>query len=198
MSGRLRATLALVLLAAAPAAAARPREQPAPRIEVLEARRDGERFVVSYRLLDLLPPEVMERIHSGIRLRFRHRIEIVEPRPGLFAGDRTHGRATLETSVSYDSLTQRYELAREIALRDRARGPAAEPLEERTLVDSEQEMRSWLTEVRELAISDPHEAETVDPTLRVRIEVVLGRRWILLVIPSSETISVEQELGAGG
>lgn len=195
MSARAVQAALLVALFAAPGLSTVSREPPQPSIEVLEARRDGETVVISYRVDALLPAEVLERIHSGIPLRFRHRIELLEKRPGLFSGDRVHARATVEARVAYDSLTQRYELSRSIAVSTRAGESTAEPAEQSQVVDSEQEMRRFLSEVRELGLFDPPVAGEGTPRLTVRIEVVLGRRWILLVIPSTETVAAELELG---
>ena len=196
----LQAALLAAAVAAAPGAAVRSRDAIQPSIEVLEARRAGQSVVVSYRIADLLPVEVLERIHSGIPLRFRHRVELLEKRPGLFVGDRVHARATLEARVAYDSLTQRYELTRSIAVRPTAGAsspsPSPEPLEQRQVVESEQEMRRFLSEVRELGLFDPLADDAHATRLTLRIEVVLGRRWILLVIPSTETVTAELELGS--
>jgi hypothetical protein len=194
----LQAALMVAVVAAAPGVAIRSREAAQPSIEVLEARRTGQSVVVSYRIADLLPADVLERIHSGIPLRFRHRVELLEKRPGLFAGDRVHARATLEARVAYDSLTQRYELTRSIAMRPPTGGSSGEPepVEQRQVVDSEQEMQRFLSEVRELGLFDALAAPEGSARLTLRIEVVLGRRWILLVIPTTETVTTELELGS--
>ena len=195
MSSRaIQAALLVAAVAAAPGAV-RSREAAQPSIEVLEARRSGQTFVISYRIEDLLPLEVLERIHSGIPLRFRHRVELLEKRPGLFVGDRVHARATLEARVAYDSLTQRYELSRSIEVRTPSSASQPEPVEQRQFVDSEQEMRRFLSEVRELGLVDPLAGAPGAARLTLHIEVVLGRRWILLVIPTSETVTAELELG---
>lgn len=196
MSSRaIQAALLVAAVAAAPVAV-RSREAAQPSIEVLEARRAGQTFVISYRIEDLLPLEVLERIHSGIPLRFRHRVELLEKRPGLFVGDRVHARATLEARVAYDSLTQRYELSRSIEVRTPSGGSSPpEPVEQRQVVDSEQEMRRFLSEVRELGLVDALAGAPGAARLTLHIEVVLGRRWILLVIPASETVTAELELG---
>lgn len=196
-----RAILSLLLIAlggASAASVARERAQPAPRIEQLEARRHGDGIAVSYTLADLLPDEAIERVHSGITLRFRHKIEIAERRPGLFVGDRSYAKASLEVSATYDSLTQRYELVRTVRPRGRGTDESADALEQRAVVESEREMRAWLTEVRDVELSGPAQPIEEAPGLTVRVEVVLGRRWFLLVIPTSATISAERELPAGG
>jgi len=187
----------LLVLTAATVASARQRDQPQPRIEGLKARHEQETFVVSYRLVNLLPEEVLDRIHSGIQQRFRHRIEIVEKRAGLFVADRVYARAILELGVTYDSLTQRYELARSIEIRGLPRAATPEPITERAEVDSEQAMRSWLGEVRDISIAQSQPVPE-DARLTLRVEVVLGRRWLLLVIPTSETITAERALGTDG
>jgi hypothetical protein len=58
-------------------------------------------------------------------------------------------------------------------------------------------MRRWLTEVQDLSIDPPRPVPS-DPPPTVRIEVVLGRRWVLLVIPTTETVTAEHELGLDG
>jgi len=188
----------LVGLTTATALSARGRDTARPAVVELEARREPNAVHVSYRLQGCLPDEVMERIQSGIPLRFRHRIEVVEKRPGLFVGDRVFARSTIEARVHYDSLTQRYELSRQREIRGRD-GTENDPSpEERAVTDDVDEMRGWLTMIDESARLDPTRELAEDTDLWVRVEVSLGRRWFLLIVPTTQTVSAELLLVGGG
>jgi hypothetical protein len=160
-----------------------------PSIEALEVGRDAGRVRVSYRLEECLSEEAHERIASGIPLRFKHKIEIVERRPGLFSRDRVFSRTIVETGVQYDSLTERYELTRAIELKSRRDQPEVEPIEETEQTTSEEEMLRWLTEVRGAPLLLPDRGETVE--YHVRVEVSIGRKWFLLIIPTTHTVQLE-------
>ncbi|HXV77781.1 MAG TPA: DUF4390 domain-containing protein [Candidatus Polarisedimenticolaceae bacterium] len=166
-----------------------------PAITDLAAVRDGNRVRVSYRLVDCLEPETLERIASGIPIRFKHKVELVERRPGLFQGDRVHSRTLLETAVQYDSLTERYQLSRLTEPKTRRVQADAEPVVERLSSDSMEEMRAWLTVVDDAPLLAPDDAADVDYHLRV--EVAIGRKWFLLVFPSSHTIHSESPTAFG-
>jgi hypothetical protein len=184
-----------LLVFAAPATMlAASRERP-PEVADIAVERDGDRIRVFYRLVDCLQPETIERIESGIPIRYKHRIEIVEKRPGLFARDRVFSRTLLDTSVQYDSLTERYELTRRTQLKRRQQQPELDPIEERTLSASAEEMRAWLTVVDGVPLFIPQGHEDVE--YHVRIEVAIGRRWVLLIIPSSHTIDHESSVEFG-
>jgi hypothetical protein len=188
--------LTLAVAVALPALA-KQREDAKPAIEELSARWAGNRAYVSYQLSGSLPAETLDKIHSGIPVGFRHRIEIVSKRRGLFAPDKLVARVIVDKQVEYDSLTQRYTLKRTVEIKSQQKSSAPEPREERQVIDSEGEMRSWVATQDEIPLFDPARPFPEEADLRVRVEVALGRRWFLLIFPSTQTVSAEIVLGAG-
>jgi hypothetical protein len=159
-----------------------------PAIDGLLARWDGPRIRVSYRVLGGLTADGLERIHSGIPVRFRHRIELRAGR-GLLLPARELGRTVVETLVEYDSLTQQYRLRRESRLH---RG-SAEPIVDETVTDSRAVMEEWMSQLADVPL-EPVVQRSWDEA-RVRVDVTLDRRWVLLVFPStvdaSDAVDIE-------
>lgn len=191
----LGALLTLAVVVALPALA-KQREDGKPAIEELSARWAGNRAYVSYQLSGSLPEETLDKIHSGIPVGFRHRIEIVSKRRGLFAPDKLVARVIVDKQVEYDSLTQRYTLERTVEIKSQEKRSAPEPREERQVIDSEEEMKSWVATQDEIPLFDPARPFPEEADLRVRVEVALGRRWFLLIFPTTQTVSAEIVLEA--
>jgi hypothetical protein len=185
------AYLLLLAMIAAPGLGARQKVEPKPEIADLTVRTEGEDFWASYRLEGCLPEEVMERIQSGIPIRFRHKIEAVEKRPGLFAADRVFARTLIETRVEYDSLTQRYQLNRTLEVRSRQKRSAPPPASDQMVTGSIDEMQEWMTRVSDVPLGDPSRPFPPDVDLHVRVEVSLGRHWFLLIFPTTESVTSE-------
>lgn len=190
-------SLLLLALVAAPDVGARQRVEPEPEIADLTFRADGEEVWTSYRLEGCLPEEVMERIHSGIPIRFRHKVEMVEKRPGLFAADRVFARTLIDTRVQYDSLTQRYQLNRTLEVRSRQKRAEPPPTSDQMVTGSIDEMQAWMTLATDVPLSDPSRPFPQDVDLHVRVEVSLGRHWFLLIIPTTESITAELPMETG-
>ena len=73
------ALLALLLLAGPARAAGR--DLADARIAGLEGRVRGDELLVSFRLENAFPEELVERLHSGIAVKFRHKVDMVLRRP---------------------------------------------------------------------------------------------------------------------
>jgi len=183
--------LVLLALAAAPAQDARESAKGKPRLELSEARRDGGRVAVSFRLANVLDEEALEQMRSGVPVVYRHRLEVLGRRR-VFWPSKEHASMRIVTSAVYDSLTQRYELLRTIEpgkRRDRGRPP----LEERTQTESIEKVRAWMTEFDQLpALELPGTAR--DVPLRVRVHSTLGRHYVLFLIPTRIDVSAERRL----
>ena len=151
-----------------------------PRVDSLSARWDGAEARVSYRVTGGLTDAVLERIHSGIPVRFRHRIELRSRRSVPIWPSHELGRTTVETRVEYDSLTQQYRLRRDTRVRGTDR---SEPIVSESVTDSRAEMETWMTQIADVRVA-PSEGRA-SGTLRVRVDVTLDRRWVLLVFPST-------------
>jgi hypothetical protein len=164
-----------------------------PTVEGLTALRSGDRAVVSYRVANGLSEEALERIDSGISVIFRHRIEIVSKRAFPLIPDKVRARVVVETTAEYDALTKRYALLRRIEVRSRQKKLSPPPDEQTQTTLSQDEMRAWMTELREVEVFDP--ARRLEgERLRVRVESEVGRRYLLLIFPASLTASAEQAL----
>jgi hypothetical protein len=192
VSTRSRLALLLTLLAMPSLAAAAEAQAVRARPGPLELRRDGGRLLVSFRVLDGISAEDMERIHSGIAVTFRHRVEVLSHRTLPLLPDKVQARVLLESTASYDSLTKRYALHRR--LESRQKGGAAEVLEQRQSTSAEQEMRAWMTELADLPVMELGRVE--EQRLRVRVESIIDRRYLLFLIPWNVKVSAETPLGS--
>jgi Domain of unknown function (DUF4390) len=173
-SGRIGIAAAIGMLAWSVASA------DGPQIESLAARWDGTAALVTYRVTGGLTDDARERIQSGIPVRFRHRIELRSRRAMPIWPSRELGQTTVETQVDYDSLTQQYRLRRDIRVRGAER---PEPITEEAVTDSAEEMEAWMTQLVDVRV--PPSSGNASGTLRVRVDVTLDRRWVLLVFPST-------------
>ena len=183
----------LGLVLTAPQVAPEPAGKPKPRIEGLSARLEDQRVLISYRVSAGLSAEMEERIQSGIPVTLKHKLEVVAKRgfPLMWAKDLA--RTLVETSVQYDSLTQRYVLVRTVEhkLRSKKDGPLNE--EQRRVTDSVSEMRQWMTELEDIPVFNPGR-QLIGDRLRVRVEVSLGRRYVMFIFPATQSVSDEVPL----
>lgn len=165
-----------------------------PGVEALAVSPEGGRAWVSYEVARVMDAEVEERIHSGLPVTFRHKIQVLSKRGVPLMPSKVIAQTTIETRVEYDSLTRRYDLLRRIEhkIRQKKQGPLTE--EQRRLTDSLDEMRSWMTRFDRIPVFDPAR-ELQGRSLRVRVEVNLGRRYILFVFPGTRSVSAETPLG---
>lgn len=177
-------------LAAAPSA----EEALKPGIEGLTARIESDQARVSYELEGVMDAEVEERIQSGIPVTFRHKVQVLSKRGVPLMPSKVIAQTLIETRVEYDSLTRRYDLLRSIEhkVRQKRQGPLTD--EQRRLTDSVEEMRDWMSRFDEIPVFDPAR-ELRGRALRVRVEVNLGRRYILFVFPATRSVSAEIPLG---
>ena len=179
---------------ATPAGAEPDRPAPTkPGVEALAVRSEGGRAWISYEVARVMDDEVEERIHSGIPVTFRHKVQVLSKRGVPLMPSKVIAQTTIETRVEYDSLTRRYDLLRRIEhrIRQKKQGPLTE--EQRRLTDSLDEMRSWMTRFDDVPVFDPAR-ELQGRSLRVRVEVNLGRRYILFVFPGTRSVSAETPL----
>ena len=102
----------LCLLLALGAAHAAETGLAAAEITDLDARVQDDELLVSFRLKDAFPDELNERLHAGIAVSFRHRVDMILRRPFFLVPNKLLGRTVVETTVEYDSLTRQYRLYR--------------------------------------------------------------------------------------
>jgi len=176
------------------AAAAGPTEAGLSEAEVrdLTVTRAAEGYRVTYLLDGAFPEEVLERLHSGITVSFRHKLRLVGKRPFPLWPPKELGRTIVVTTANYDSLTRQYQLTRTVETDARGiKGKILTDPENRATSDLE-EVEAWMTDVRDVLmlvpVRDPESAR------RVEVNSVLGRRWILGMFPAQYTASADQEL----
>jgi hypothetical protein len=165
-----------------------------PSIGELTARLETGQAIVSFRVVNGLSDEAMERIDSGIRVELRHRLEIVTKRAIPLMPSKVLARTVIRTRAEYDALTRRYVLARAVESRGPHKKQAPPPSEEQRFTTSAVEMRAWMTQIDEIPVYDPVEPFPEDEQLKVRVESSLGRRYVLLIFPSTVTATAELQL----
>jgi hypothetical protein len=181
-------TLALLLAGVAQGAG----KSEKPVIDGLTAQLEQDRVLVSFRVANGLSDEALEKIHSGIPVTFRHRVELLSRR-SFPLPSKVLSRAVIETRAEYDSLTQRYSLFRTFIFRGRQKNPDAEPERESLVTQATEDVRAWMTEFADLSLAAP---VTPKGRLKVQVESALGRRYILLIFPGRLSASAEYRLGS--
>jgi len=182
--------LVWALAAATPALPADARTRKAHIVD-LQVERSRDQLQVSYRLENGFSEELTEKIEAGIPVSFRHRVEVTT-RHWLPLWPRgTVAVATAETTVTYDSLTHRYELSWVIEMTSRGKGKGRPQTRQASTV-LESEARAWMSDV---SMFPPLDLSTlpIDMNARVRVESALGRKWIVLV-PTRRVVSKDYKL----
>lgn len=177
----------MLLVLGVPAAAKEPVSKPA--IQGLQVTSVADGYLVSYRLDNALSEEELTRVHDGVPLTFRHKIELLGGRLGPLLPRKTLGRTLVDTTVRYDTLTRRYEVQRELRGKVWPRTSTKPELSERRLVTTMAEVERWMTELIDVPLP-PTEARPA-AGLRVRVKSELGHRFVLLVFPSKTTVADE-------
>ena len=157
-------------------------------ISELAVQREAEVARVALRIQNGLSSTALERIDSGIPVAFRYRIDL-QDRRSWWLPTKVLARTTVEARVTYDTLTGRYSLTREVVYlgRERKRRPSVEQRQE---TDSVDDVRSWLTELTDVELFLPPRLPRAE-RLRVRVETTIGRRYVMWIFPASLTISAE-------
>lgn len=147
---------------------------------------------VSFTVEGAFTREIRERIDSGLPVTFRYDVEVNRRRALWF--DKTLVRKTVTTTVTYDTLSRQYTLARSVN----------DEVAETSVAVTEAEMMRWMTQLERIRLADPSllENEPVD-LLYVRVKSLLQRRFILFFIPSStgtgwERVGLSLSAEAGG
>ena len=94
--------------------------------------------------------------------------------------------------MTYDALTGQYSLTRQLEFRRKKGGLPPEQSSRST--PSEDEMRRWMTEFTDVPIFDPDPGAReplIGVKLRVRADSNLGRRFVLLVFPTTRGDNAE-------
>ena len=182
-------TVAAGLWPAAGDDAAKKKGKNDPQIEIQRAVLEDGRAGVDFRVTGVFTEETLEWIHSGIPVKFRHRIELLGPRRFLLSRRNVLARSVIETRVAYDALTARYELSRVSTLKKPQRKNSPPPYVEATVTDDTEEMRRWMVEGQNVVLYDP-KRELNGDDLRISIESSLGRDYVLWIFPARKTVNM--------
>jgi hypothetical protein len=186
---------ALLLLAVSsiPALAARPDK---PRIDAVETHRNGAQVEVAFRLAGTIPDETLERLRAGIPVRHHHRVELVARRSVPLWTAKLLSRIRIDTEAVYDSLTQRFKLTRKVRTGPNPKKKWLVVEESEHSTGSVDELVAWMTGFDALPPL-PIPEWSSGSRLRVRIESTLGRRFVLYLFPTRQTLTAERKLEDG-
>jgi hypothetical protein len=181
---------ALVLLALAavlprPAAAAGDAGSAGPRLRLMAVRDQGDAVLVSFRLENAFDERILDKLDSGLEIAFKHQVAVRRRRPWWF--ERNVVQKKILTSVVRDNLTGQY------AMRRLVNGGMVET----ATTSDPAEMRSFLTEVRDILIPLP-EGLPRDGRTEVRVRSVLETRFFLFFPYPYDTDWVSRPLPGPG
>ena len=129
-------------------------------VTVTTATRDGQ-VLVSLEIPGAFTQEVRSTIESGLQTTFEYVVRL--RREEAFWPDRTVGEATLQATVRYDGLVDRYNMARMIDGR----------VEETAVADDEDDVRAMLTRFDRVPLFS---TERLEPNVEYRVQVQVERR----------------------
>ncbi len=77
-----------------------------PEVSQLSYRTEDSRILVSFITINAFPPEIEQRLQSGLEVEFRHFVEIMSPR--WYWWNAKPLRRQIQTKIKYDNLTKQY------------------------------------------------------------------------------------------
>jgi hypothetical protein len=166
-----------------------------PKVIGLRVEGVGEDLRVSYSVENAFSEDILERIHSGMRVAFRHRIELYAKRVLPLWFPKTLSWTVVETAVEFDGLTKQYHLSRSYRLGRKGKaweGPARIADEERD-TDSLDVVRIWMSEVDGVPLL-PVASEVPLSRRRVDVTCSMGRKFVWMMFPVTVTASAESTL----
>jgi hypothetical protein len=125
---------------------------------------------VSFRAGDAFNEDIERAIETGLEVIFRYNVELKRPR-GIWP-DGQIARRRISATVTYDNLTKRYRLSREIDGK----------IDRTEVVADAEAMRRFMTTFESLRLFELSELEPND-TYYVRVKGVMRERNLLLLIP---------------
>lgn len=162
MPGRIWAALIL-------SAVAVPATEAAEIVDLVSLVRVGH-VHVSFRVEDAFDEEIERAIETGLEVSFRYNVQLKRVR-GLWF-DALIAERRVRTMVSYDNLTKRYSLTREID----------GEIDQTAVVADADAMRRFMTSVEVMPVSEVSRIEPNDEYY-LRVKGVMRDRNLLLFIP---------------
>jgi len=166
-----------------------------PKVIGLRVEGAGEDLRVSYSVENAFSDDILERVHSGMTVSFRHRIELYGKRAVPLWFPKTLSWTVVETAVEFDGLTKQYHLSRSYSLRRKGKaweGPSRIADEERD-TDSLDVVRIWMSEVDGVPLL-PADSEVPVSRRRVDVTCSMGRKFVWMMFPVTVTASAESTL----
>jgi hypothetical protein len=130
----------------------------------------GDGIFVSFRAEDAFTDDIVRAIETGLEVSFRYNVELKRVRRVWF--DEKAAARRIETTVSYDNLTKRYSMTREIDGK----------IDTTEVVDNPEEMRQFMTTFESLLLFDVSSMEA-NEAYYLRVNGVMKDRNVLLLIP---------------
>ena len=131
-------------------------------------RSDG--ILVSFRVEEAFTDETLHEIETGLGVTFRYNVELKRVR-GMWPDERA-ARREIRTTVTYDNLTKRYHLTREIG----------GEIDRTEVVDNAEAMREFMTRFESLLLFDVS-LMAANEEYYLRVNGVMKDRNLLLLIP---------------
>jgi hypothetical protein len=154
----------------------------AAEIRDLVVSRTEEGLSVTLRLADAFPPEIQNRIQSGLEVAFQYTVRLRRKRGGF---DKTVADREVVVSVQYSNLTKMYKVTRRI---DGA-------VIDADVIDRPDAVRAWMTEISQLQLFGGRDLAG-SGTYYVRVKASLLSRFKMLFIPwDLEAGWVEAQVG---
>lgn len=164
MSGRVLVWLSFAIILASPPSAR------GAEISDLNLLIKNDKVLVSFRMTDAFPDDIGRAIASGLPVSFRYTIQLRRPRTAWM--DQRVVSRKIDTTVTYDNLTERYKLSRDIDGEIEATEVVVDP----------NQMTRFMTTVENLELFD---APLLEPNQEyyVRVKGVVKERNLFLFIP---------------
>jgi hypothetical protein len=154
--------LAMLVVAAPPVGSA--------AIEDLVPLVRSDAIFVSFRAGGFFNEDIEHSIRTGLEVNFRYNVELKRPRGIWF--DAQVARREISTTVTYDNLTKRYKLTREIDGK----------IDATEVVADGEAMRRFMTTFESLRLFDLSQLEP-NESYSIRVKGVMKDRNLLLLIP---------------
>lgn len=145
---------------------------PAEAVEIVDLvpviRRDG--LMVSFRMTDAFPDDIERAVASGLPVSFRFTVQLKKVRTAW--PNRKVATRLIRTTVTYDNLTERYKLSREID----------GEIDATEVVNDPEEMRRFMITIESLELFD---VSLLEPNgeYYLRVKGVIKDRNLFLFIP---------------
>lgn len=152
------------------------------RVRELSIKNSDDFVTVSFNITGAFTDDIIERIHSGIEISFKHAIKIYKKNP-VFFYRRTIIERVIVTAVEYDTLTKQYTLKKQIDESD----------VETLLTDDLEEVEKWMTEIEHFKVGEVSRIKG-KKNYFLKIRTSLAPNFLLFFIPYDYSASKEREL----